>query len=219
MQRSPTIEALEGRWRVLTARLGADGNIADAVLGELLSAYGEPGRHYHTLEHLAALFALLDAHGGEIADRNAMELAIFFHDAVYDPARSDNEAASAALAGQRLSALSLPVDLIPKVEQYVLATRHGAHEPTEGDADLALLLDLDLSILAAEPSAYADYARAIRREYAHVSDEAYRAGRRRVLAAFLARPRIYRTDHLHQIWDAKARSNIASEIAQLRDGT
>jgi predicted metal-dependent HD superfamily phosphohydrolase len=203
------------RWQDLMARLGIDAKAAAPVLAELRALYGEAGRHYHTLDHIAALLLLLDAHGHDVTDRDAVELAIFFHDAIYDPARSDNEAASAALAGKWLTTLKLPVGLVAKVERYILATRHNAGGWLPDDVDLALLLDLDLSILAAERPVYAGYAKAIRREYAMLPDEVYRPGRKKVLSAFLARPQIYRTPALRALWEATARDNLAWEVGEL----
>lgn len=177
-----------------------------------MRAYAEPHRHYHTIEHIASLLRLLDEHGHEVMDHDAMVLAILFHDIVYDPVRHDNEEASAGVAAERLAQLDLPDRLIIKVRRYILATRHGESAGAIDDTDLALLLDLDLSVLAAEPSLYRAYAQAIRREYAHVPDELYRSGRRQVLEGFLARERIFRTE-LH--WEEAARANLAGEIAGL----
>lgn len=216
MDQSAAVERLGARWRNLCDRLGLDPDAAAPTLADLVRAYSEQGRHYHSLDHVAALLLLLDRHGSELADRSAVELAIFFHDAVYVPTRSDNEAQSAALARDRLTALGLPGGLVARVADLVLATRHGSeHAEPAHDAGMALLLDLDLSVLAADRPAYADYARAIRREYAIYPDEVYRPGRRRVLGQFLARSRIYRTDRLHELWDAAARANLAWEIAEL----
>ena len=203
------------RWQDLMARLGIDANPARPVMAELRALYGEAGRHYHTLDHIAALLLLLDAHEHDVTDRDAVELAIFFHDAIYDPARSENEAASAALAGKWLTTLKLPVGLVAKVERYILATRHNAGGWLPDDADLALLLDLDLSILAAERPVYAGYAKAIGREYAMFPDDVYRPGRKKVLSAFLARPQIYCTPALRALWEATARDNLAWEVSEL----
>jgi predicted metal-dependent HD superfamily phosphohydrolase len=215
MQPSAVIDALDLSWRSLMGRRAIDTNAGDPILAELVRAYAQPGRHYHTLDHIAALLRLLDTHGRELIDRDAVELAVFFHDAVYDPARSDNEAASAALAGKRLSALDLPVGLVAKVERYILATRHDADAGTQDDADLALLLDLDLAVLAAEQSVYAAYAQAIRSEYVIYPDDVYRRGRRKVLSGLLARPAIFGTPALHALWEARARDNLAREIRGL----
>jgi predicted metal-dependent HD superfamily phosphohydrolase len=216
MDRAAVVDRLGVRWRGLCDRLGLDADAAAPTLVELVHAYSEQARRYHSLDHIAALLLLLDQHSEGLIDRCAVELAIFFHDAVYVPTRSDNEARSAALARDRLTALGLPNELVARVADLVLATRHGSEqaEPPH-DADTALLLDLDLSILAADRSAYAAYARAIRSEYAAFPDEVYRSGRRRVLGQFLGRSRIYETERLHELWDAAARANLAWEIADL----
>jgi predicted metal-dependent HD superfamily phosphohydrolase len=201
-------------WRDLARRHGRAGPAAEDVLDQIKRAYAEPHRHYHTIEHIASLLRLLDEHGHNVVDHDAVVLAILFHDIVYDPARHDNEEASADVAAERLAQLGLPDRLIIKVRRYILATRHGEGAGTIDDRDLALLLDLDLSVLAAAPAPYRAYAQAVRREYAHVPDELYRSGRRQVLEGFRARERIYRTE-LHALWEKPARANLADEIAGL----
>jgi predicted metal-dependent HD superfamily phosphohydrolase len=212
-------EAVQRCWADLARRRGIESAAAQPVLDELLGAYAEPHRAYHTLDHIAALLELLEVHGRDATDRDALELAILFHDIVYDPARTDNEAASAELARERLAALGFPEATTTKVARYILATQHGTSTEAAADTDLALLLDLDLSVLAAEPEAYLAYAQAIRREYAQYQDEVYRPGRRRVLKGFLARERIYLTDRLRALWEAPARANLAGEIAAVARDT
>jgi len=207
-------ELLSETWRRLTARQGVAAPMAQAVLAELTAAYLEPARQYHTLEHIAALLRQLEEHKGSVIDQDALALAIVFHDVVYDPRRHDNEAQSAAMARQRLTALGFAAACVDKVAAYIEATQHG-REAEIRDPDLALLLDLDLSTLAAAPDVYRLYASAIRREYSHVPDAFYRSGRRQVLDGFLARARIYRTERLHALWEARARANISEEIAGL----
>jgi predicted metal-dependent HD superfamily phosphohydrolase len=216
MPAGQTETRLRTRWSALARRIGIAHGAGAALLDELIEAYSETGRHYHNLDHIDALIELLDRHGDSVRNRDALELAIFFHDAVYLPTRPDNEAASAALAREHLTQLGVGEDLVGEVERLILATRHGTSVPDAGsDPDLALLLDLDLSILGSERSTYAAYAEAIRREYAIVPEAIYRPGRRRVLAEFLARPRIYATPHLHDLWETPARSNLAWESATL----
>jgi predicted metal-dependent HD superfamily phosphohydrolase len=216
MSAEQTETRLRTRWEALARRTGIAHGDGTALLAELIAAYAQNGRHYHNLDHIAALCDLLDRHGDSVRNRDALELAIFFHDAVYEPIRSDNEAASAALARERLTGLGIAENLIAEVERMILATRHGASAADAGsDPDLALLLDLDLSILAAERATYTAYAEAIRREYAIVPDAIYRPGRRRVLADFLARPRIYATPRLRDLWEAAARSNLDWESTAL----
>lgn len=208
-------ELVRERWDEVARRHGCEPAAARKVLDELAAAYADPHRAYHTLEHIAVLLRLLEEHGDRAADHDALVLAILFHDAVYDPARADNEAASAELAAARLTGLGVPQATVAKAARFIRATQHGADPGGGEESDLALILDLDLSVLAASPDAYRAYAQAIRREYAHYPEETYRQGRRRVLEAFLARERIYRTEHLHAVWEARARENLAREIADL----
>jgi predicted metal-dependent HD superfamily phosphohydrolase len=210
-------DLVERCWDGVTLRQGCAGPAAAAVLGDLVQTYGEPHRHYHTLGHIGALLALLDRHGRGAADPDALRLAILFHDVVYDPTRHDNEQASAAVATERLTRLGFPAALVAKVAHCIIATRHDRPAEAMGDADLALLLDLDLSILAAAPGDYRAYAGAVRREYAFVPEHLYRPGRRRILEGFLARERIYLTEPLRALWEEPARANLGAERAALAE--
>jgi predicted metal-dependent HD superfamily phosphohydrolase len=202
-------------WVEVTSRKGRSAPAVDAVIEEIIRAYREPHRHYHTLDHIAALLALLARFGAGAADRDVLTLAILFHDIVYDPRRQDNEEASASLAVEQLARLGLPDALVGKVARYIRATRHDQANEASSEADLALLLDLDLSILAAAPEAYGAYSQAIRREYAFVPDPLYRTGRRRMLETLLARRHIYGTERLRALWEQPARANLAGEVAEL----
>jgi predicted metal-dependent HD superfamily phosphohydrolase len=213
-QRMTAHALLSATWHELVQRRGSSGPQAQLVLDELVAAYLEPARQYHTLEHIAQLLRHLEEHGHGVIDRDAVVLAIIFHDAVYDPRRHDNEQESAALARARLTSLAFANPLIGKVARHIEATQH-APALVVADPDLALLLDLDLATLAAAPKEYGDYAKAIRREYAHLPDSIYQHGRRQVLASFLAQARIYRTEALHALWEERARANIMGEIAGL----
>jgi predicted metal-dependent HD superfamily phosphohydrolase len=116
---------------------------------------------------------------------------------------------------KQLSALGFPRHLLGKVERYILATQHGATPQAMEDADLDMLLDLDLSVLAAPSDRYRTYALAIRQEYSVIPDTLYRPGRRRVLEGFLTRSQIYRTARLRTLWEAPARANLSGEVAAL----
>ena len=209
------LDLVQRCWNGLVSRRGCDPLAAGAVLEETVRAYSEPHRRYHTLHHITALLALLDRHGADAADRDALTLAILFHDIVYDPTRQDNEEASAAWASARLQGPCFPKELRAKVSRLIVATRHDRPLDTTGEPDLALLLDLDLSILAAPAADYRSYAQAVRREYAFVPDRLYRPGRRRVLEGFLQRDPIYLTEPLRAAWEEPARANLAFDIAQL----
>ncbi len=178
-------------------------------------AYLEPHRRYHTLVHIEDCLARLAATPGlDDRERGLLVQAIWWHDAVYDPLRPDNEARSADLARQALAAADASEADIAEVERLILLTK--GHTVEAGDRLGALMVSIDLSILGAEPAAYAAYARAIREEYAAVPDEVYRAGRARVLEAFLTAPTLFPDPAFAQALDAPARRNLAAEIDSLR---
>src|SRR5688572_18915347 len=191
--------------------------IGETLKTELAALYRQPGRHYHGLAHIQALLALLQEHRADLADPQAVEAAVWFHDAIYDSRRSDNEARSAALAAEKLSSrveaarLSRIVAMIEATATYALPGLGSE----AADRDAAHFLDMDLSIVGAPTSAFDSYEAAVRREYAWVDDKAWRSGRAAVLRKFLARPRIFHTEAFRQRFDTEARKNIARSIAAL----
>lgn len=190
------------RWHATWEQLGLP---APASLPALLARYREPQRHYHTLQHLEECFAAFDLLRSQAARPGEIELALWFHDAMYDPTRRDNEALSAALAVACLRDAGASASVIGQIESMILATRQ--HDAGD-DGDCAILLDVDLAILGAAPARFAEYERQIRTEYAHVADDADRVGRGQVLAGFLARPRLYLTDSFYERYDQQARRNL-----------
>lgn len=181
----------------------------EALLAHLIAAYSRGDRVYHTVDHLTQVLELieqLDATGSI-----ALNLAAWFHDAVYDTHAQDNEEKSAELAEVALS--GFPAKTIAQVRQLILCTK--THQAF--DAESAILLDADLAILSAAPAQYQNYAAAIRQEYRWVTAEDYRIGRSQVLERFLQRDRIYCTPMM-QAKDAIARHNLAAELQALRRG-
>jgi predicted metal-dependent HD superfamily phosphohydrolase len=176
---------------------------------ELASAYAAPGRHYHNLAHIEdCLAALARVEGISANDRELLSEAIWWHDVVYDPARSDNEELSAQLAERHLRA-----DISSEVGRLIRLTR--THDVKADDRLGAILISIDLSILGAEPARYDAYAAAIRQEFIHVSDADYRAGRAAVLRRFAARQVIYPDAGFAATYDQRARDNLARELASL----
>lgn len=178
----------------------------------LKQRYREAQRHYHTLTHIEAMLAHFDAYRALAQHADWVCAAIWFHDAIYDPTRGDNEARSAALAASSLRALGWSDAACKRVAALIELTAH--HEAPAGDGDAALLIDFDLSILAAAPAAYDRYLAQVRREYGDVSDADFRAGRHDFVAALLARERIFSTQQLHDAWEAPARENLQREVTQ-----
>jgi len=194
---------LIGRWKALLSSLGIDPDAHFSLLDDLLTRHSEPQRHYHNLLHLSTLFSLLPA-------KPHLEFAIWFHDAIYDPTRSDNEAQSAQLAEQSLKRLGVSPALIQTVVAIILATQ----DHQSDDPDTALFLDADLSILGADRKTYIAYAQAIRDEYAWVPEALFRERRARVLQKFLSRQRIYQTPAFAML-EQPARENLQHELQTL----
>ena len=192
---------------------GASGDGA-ARLAELVARYGESHRHYHTLQHVASVLDALHAHVGALAHPHEAALAVWYHDAVYDPARDDNETQSADLAAAHLLAAHAPVDAAARVRAMILDTRHTGPAMSP---DGAYVADADLAILAAPVIAFDAYDSAIRLEYAAVPDAAYRAARRQILHGFLDRPFIYQTAAFRKQCEASARRNLGRAVVRLGD--
>ncbi len=178
------------------------------------AAYGQAHRRYHTRAHiedcLAKLAGVRDL--GE-ADRRLLTWAIWWHDAIYDPTRGDNEDASAVLAREQLPNLGATPAEVDEVARLILLTK--GHAVAAGDRLGGLMVSIDLSILGAPPGAYDAYAAAIREEYIHVPEAMFRAGRRRVLEGFLLTPIIFADPALRELYESQARENLAREIAAL----
>jgi predicted metal-dependent HD superfamily phosphohydrolase len=199
------------RWHDLARRSGADLTAASDVLHSLLAAYSDPARFYHDLRHIAEVLDVLDA--AIVPPPPTLALAAWFHDVVYDSRRQDNEERSVAVAADALARMRVVAPSIDRVAALIRMTRH--HQADLGDMDALLFLDADLAILGAPPERYKEYARAIRQEYAWVSDGDYRAGRCAVFQGFLDRPRIFATEAVFQERETAARRNLAEEIAAL----
>jgi predicted metal-dependent HD superfamily phosphohydrolase len=191
--------------------------ICEPLRAELICAYTASGRHYHDLRHIETLLGLADACADLIADREAVEAAIWFHDAIYDTRCRDNEERSAALAVARLAGTA-DDDRIARIAAMIRATAgHALPDFDEADArgDCALFLDMDLAILGTPAPEFDAYEAAVRREYDWVPEPQWKLGRRAVLAQFLARPAIYATRHFRASHEAAARHNLARAIGRL----
>lgn len=207
--------ALQQSWAKLLERYRVPAADAYPVFDVLAAAYSAPDRHYHNLEHLAEVFRVAARLTSITDDPRAVQLAIWFHDAVYDPRAADNEARSADLAATLLGPLGVPRSELERVARLIHATAHRPDDRPPGDRETMILLDADLAILGAAPERYARYAAAIRQEYAWVPDADYRAGRAAVLDRFLARPRVFWTDLAFQEGEAPARANMLAERDKL----
>lgn len=195
-----------------TALTGKSRQAVDCWVG-LIGRWSEPHRRYHGMGHLTAVLLFIAEYADHAEDPDAVRLAAWYHDAIYDPRASDNEERSAVLAAEELAAIGQPRKRIEEVARLVRLTT--GHDPADGDRNGELLNDADLLVLASPKEAYVAYLNAIREEYAHIRDADFRAGREAVLDALLELPRLYRLESLAPL-EAAARRNITAELSLLR---
>jgi predicted metal-dependent HD superfamily phosphohydrolase len=187
-------------WTGIGAR--ADGQ---GVYEQLLARYSEPHRHYHTAQHLGECLAMFESVRGTAEHPEEVELALWFHDAIYDTQRPDNEERSADWARAALREAGVASDSADRVHALIIATRHTASPMLP---DEQLLVDIDLSILGAEQARFNEYEEQIRKEYAFVPRWLFRRKRRAILQGFLDRPSIYSTAPFRERLEQRARANL-----------
>ena len=204
--------ALARSWSRAWSGLGApDAGIA--LRDRLLAAWSEPQRRYHTLHHLGDCLALFEQ-AAHLAEHPAeVEIALWFHDAVYDLKSKDNEARSAAWADECLQAARAGQEVRERMHALIMATCHAALPTT---LDERLLVDIDLSILGAPAERFDEYEVQVRQEYAWVPGPLFRRKRREILQGFLARPSIYSTEWFFSRREEQARDNLRRSLSRLR---
>jgi predicted metal-dependent HD superfamily phosphohydrolase len=202
------------RWSAMWSRLGAGaGSHGETVFQEVIQAYSEPHRRYHTLVHLQDCLQQFDVADSLATHPVEVEAALWFHDAIYDPRSSENEARSAQWAQEALRDAGVSAEIAQRVVDLVFVTRHNARPV---GADACVLVDIDLSILGRAPAEFDVYERQIREEYAWVPEPTFRQRRADILQSFLARRVIYETLLFQSRYEAQARQNLARSIARLQ---
>jgi predicted metal-dependent HD superfamily phosphohydrolase len=199
------------RFTSTCARVGVGEAQAILFWTNLESRYSEANRSYHNLMHVDRMLDWLDC---SQLGNDSVELAIWFHDSVYEPMNRDNELQSALYFRNGIGAL-LDDSIKEDVERLILATDLRSERSQRHDE--SLMIDVDLSILASEPQDYQAYCQAIRQEYQAVPDSEFTAGRSAVLRQFLANP-IYATGFFAPM-EAAARRNIEAEVKVLTSGS
>jgi predicted metal-dependent HD superfamily phosphohydrolase len=206
-----TPDERRARWLALWRRLGAQGDGA-AAHDELVRHWAEPGRHYHTLEHLDACLATFDDLAPLCDHPDEAEAALWCHDVIWSAHGTDDEGESAAWAEACLGAARVAPDTVARIADLVRATRHGR---AARSADEAVVLDADLAILGADPAAFDRYEAQVRAEYAHVPEAAFRAARARILRRFLERPAIFGTSAMRAGREWAAQANLGRSLLRL----
>ena len=200
----------ESKWFDLMGRLGFDENMETYT--KLQSHYSEKHRHYHNANHIIATLEYLQQAKHLANDYNALEVALWFHDAIYKVFSSSNELDSANWASEFLKNNNATDDLIGRVHRLIMATLHNA---TPSDNDESLLVDIDLSILGCSSEFYDQFEVWIRKEYKLIPSFIYKKKRKEILKIFLARERIYSHEYFFEKFEKSARINLQNAIDSL----
>ncbi len=204
------MQTLQQSWLRAWTMLGVS---PDASLRDrLIACYNEPHRRYHTLQHLHECIQILDPLLAIAAYPGEVEVALWFHDAVYRVQNQDNEIQSACWAKQVVLASGAAVEVAARIEALVLATRHAV---LPASIDECVLVDVDLAILGASPTRFEEYEHQIREEYGSVPDEIFHRKRKALLSEFLDRPVIFNTQPVRDRLETQARDNLRRSIAEM----
>lgn len=192
------------------ADIGIEEN--QSMFSALDKAYGEKGRFYHNTRHITACLEHFDQ-VAEAADHpHEVELAIWFHDAVYDPYGKDNERKSADVLRNFMEKNGCQREVVDRVDEMIMAT---CHTCGTSSGDESLVVDIDLAILGEPPSVFDQFEKDIRREYKWVPKFVYRKKRKEIISGLLGRQRIYQHDHFFTSLESRARENLQRAINNL----
>jgi predicted metal-dependent HD superfamily phosphohydrolase len=203
---------MKERWLKFWTLAGASGD-PETPWALLSARYAEPQRAYHTLRHVAHCLDEFEAVRGLARDPVTLEMALWYHDAIYDPKAKDNEERSAALAADVAARMGLSAARTLRVADLIRVSTHTGLAP---DPDAQLFADIDLAILGRPAEAFDEYERQVRIEYAWVPEPAFRAGRAAILKSFLDRPSIYGSDFFRRKYEESARRNLQDALQKLR---
>lgn len=198
------------QWKRMWAAFGVPADAA--LLRDLVARYSEPHRKYHTMQHLEECFGKLEELRALARKPEEIELALWFHDAVYDTKRRDNEEKSAEWARSAVLEKGVAAPAGDRVYGLVMATRHNA---VPAGTDAQILVDVDLSILGATPDRFDEYEAQVRQEYSWVPGPLFRRERRKILEDFLKRPSLFQTAQFVAAYEARARGNLERSLEKL----
>ncbi|MBL7999168.1 MAG: hypothetical protein JNL32_11075 [Candidatus Kapabacteria bacterium] len=203
-------DILKSSFQHLVSAYTDDIELNDSLWIDIVTAYSEQWRHYHTLCHLELMLLELQNVKYLINDWNSVLFALFYHDIVYLPTRTDNEEVSAVFLSRVQDILGVPHRCRVQSEEFVRATSGHTHTT---EIDKGLFLDADLAILGQEWEKYSLYAANIRREYGMFSDVQYNEGRAAVLRRFLNMKFIYSTNEFRDRYEIRAKENLQRELS------
>lgn len=201
-----------GQWRDMWTAFGVAA-ADEALFRDLTARYSEPHRKYHTMQHLHECFEKLQELRALARKPEEIELALWFHDAVYDTRRKDNEEKSAQWARSAVLEAGVAAPAGDRVYELVMATRHNA---VPAGIDAQILVDVDLSILGARPDRFDEYEQQVREEYSWVPGPLFRRERRKILEDFLKRQTIFQNKQFIAAYESQARANLRRSIDKLK---
>lgn len=209
---------MEKRWLKTTQSLAARPALLQTVFASVLAPmHNEAHRTYHNFQHISHLLDLIETHyKAANVDALTLNLTAWFHDAVYNPKKKNNEEQSAQLAEKWLPQIGVSDAMVKHVAHIIRRTANHTQNDSSDTAETLFFLDADLVILGSSSEHYTKYHQAIRAEYSHVPSLFYKPGRRKVLQAFIDAPFLYRTEPFRSLYEAKARKNLTAEIALLQ---
>lgn len=181
----------------------------EEVFNALVLAYEQKHRFYHTKEHISACISHLDEVIYLTENQYEIELALWFHDAIYNPYSTKNELESAKWARRFLRDNNISSDINSRVYQLIMVTRHNTVPST---VDESILVDIDLTILGAKPEVFSQYEKNIRKEYQWVPYSIYRNKRKKILEDFISKERLYINDYFYNKYEIQARKNILHSV-------
>jgi len=207
-------EKLESRFLDAWSKLRSDGPRGEPgmILKSLNHLYNSTDRFYHNLEHVEHGLEEIDFIRNRIEYPEEVEMAWFFHDAIYDSRAKDNEERSSWLSHALLAQNGIVADSIFRIDDLILTTKH-SFKPEKKDEEY--MVDIDLSILGQAPEIFDRYERNIRQEYLWVPQEEFRIRRIDIMQGFLNRTSVYFTDHFIDKYEERARENLERSIENL----
>jgi predicted metal-dependent HD superfamily phosphohydrolase len=212
------VKELEVRWRELLESYHIEPQIGALIFQDILTAYSEPHRHYHNLNHLNHMFQELDTYEADSREidsasrvTNEMLWAVWYHDIVYKPGASSNEKKSAIKAKESMLQLNIQQSSIDKVVALIMATKN--HQTNTGDISTQVFLDADMAILGSDEDYYLKYRDSVRREHANIPDFLFNRGRKKFLSQTLKQSRIFMSSFFYDKYEQIARKNIDNELS------
>lgn len=182
------LRELRIEWDKIMDELKVLDTVASRWWSQLIDVYGmEPSRHYHTLRHIYEIH-LLASFEYSSTPPTGLLLATWFHDVVYDPRSTENEADSVKVFKQFAEEASIPKEFSKVVETAIDFTREHLRALSLSNESVVewipSFLEMDLAILASDHERYHEYTSQIRAEYEHLCDSEFRKGRKRFLQGF-----------------------------------